>query len=344
MLFLSIQAAEPERQERVRVIRPPSPPNLTLKAQDKLLSEVTPLVLRHFGLHNESFEKLAREKDRRISLSLEDASLWQALDVLCGHLGLRASDFNTVGLPLCGGVVTVTYSRSDRFVDAGEIRVSAELSAAWDGKNPSFLGLTVFTPPGHVPAYVRIDDLRISGEKGREISFATHYAASPSGVQLYAGNIGKYYCWTGKADVRDLGSLLSLTGKAVVVYPKDVEAAEVRLDHESLPKTLVMGGTPLSLLWESLREDIPGRHLTIRWDRSAAKKLGLFQVAHLKGDQLVLFDGFVTRDSTDRHQQFSIPEKDAKGVTVRILRYSGEDPVTLPFAIERLPVVKPQGK
>jgi hypothetical protein len=207
---------EIRRRERVRAVRP-VPPRLTLRLADEPLLSALGKVFPPLGHKvKDSPTGVDRVKDRRVSLDLQEAGLWEAVRAV------EASAKVSIEFGSWGVEAQAAGSESPPAVaDAGGVRLSLHLS-----KRPAEveMRLVACLPAGSAPLGWSVEDLKVVDEEGRALD------TRPDPIlqarlgpplrkrmdELVSGEVWRAWIKGGAPQS------IRLQGKFVTSYPRDV--------------------------------------------------------------------------------------------------------------------------
>jgi hypothetical protein len=337
--------AEIARRGRVRSFRPPSI-RLTLKVEDEPFYTAARKVFEPFGLTR--FNLQDDLKDRRVTLALESATLWEAYESFCRAGGARIPTriFHR-SVPI--GRLDFQDEADDRSpvfrADSGDVRIVAELDRARKaegGTATNWIFLHGWHPPGHWANPIGVEGLRLTDELGRVIACSSSTGTTERAEGLLTRS-GIFNTRIPSESLRQAASL-QLRGTLVLSYPQDVDRTEIALAGLDLPRTLRFG--------ESRFKITQARYNGAEWSFAFDVSCGpngltlLTQLEDREGRWITdaLHDRTGPRSVGGGSYNRRVPEGrvPARLVVCRIL---GEDQVRIPFAFSGLPVppLTPEG-
>jgi hypothetical protein len=232
---------EISRRERVRSVRP-IPPRLTLRLADEPLPSALGKVFPPLG-HKvmDSPTGFDRVKNRRVSLDLKDAGLWEAVRAVETSAKIRI-EFTSWGVealnPGSEGPTPV--------VDAGGVRLSLHLS-----KRPTEIEvrLVAFLPSGSAPLGWSVEELKLVDEEGRTPDtrpdpFPRVRLGAPLRKrmdELVSGEVWRAWIKGGAPQS------IRLQGKFVTSYPRDVVKHAFEMNGEDPKVVRVIDGIQCTL-------------------------------------------------------------------------------------------------
>ena len=342
--------AEIDRRGRVSFVRPQ--PRLNVKLQDVNVREAARRVLEPYGLRGD-FGLGGRK--RPVSLSLENAALWEALEALAAaarYSIIQGAHFRTEFWP------APTFVSGHRVFDSGDVRIVAEPNGGYGGL---YLDVTLVLPPGSLPTSCWIEathildggrvlkaGLELLREKdaARRIDRSEWKRGRCSRLRL----LGRQFVGRGK-EARAAGSTskedlvgvshVSFIGKLVMLYPHDLQRTRVDVAEVTGTVEAVVDGVRLSLRRFLGRKMIDYElSVEVLQERAGPRRL-LAWVEDSRGTWLrdVHHPGGILRKRGDGGK-ISWKTNYLKGpaTTLVVARYVGEDRVEIPFRIADLPV------
>ena len=334
--------AEIERRDRILAVRP-APGRLSLELRDVPLAEAIQRVFTPFGLRTKLSPKGGLPK-AQITLTLKDATLWQALDAVTAEGQMEIDDdpgplsVNAIYARPWTFAPARNRHRRFRWADAGEARVFGS-AHGYVGNNDVGFEADVALPPGHVARRVQIEDARLKDDTGRDLGAPmeekSSFASAPRHV---TGNVVWWDLWRRGQPLtaKDLGEAktFDLEGTLVVVYPKDLERAEVDFPDPSKPVHLKLPGISLT---SSLKDPDKERYMAeLEWSIDNEKEGDAFWIWMTDAGGRMLSDTpriqFGPTGSMGGHVH--VHGKIARAVLVRVW---GEDVVKTPFVIKGIP-------
>jgi len=248
-----------ERRERVQVLRPHTR-TVSLKVKNAPLGEVIRKVLEPLGVDRSKLADSEKLRDRKISLSLDKASIWQAHDALYEELKKLPEAFlkkhaNWWFVKDRGE--KLGYSG---FFDLGDMRIITKPHRFSD-KGGEFVAIRVqlLMPPGTLPSDVELRNIRVISNRGRPIRFRvrTHTVWDWTVRQ-------KERSWLCPCDVEiktdDLTEVTSveIKGNLAVSYPRDLERISFNVKDMKRSIAQKLGGVKFTLGWSNSRFDAGG--------------------------------------------------------------------------------------
>jgi hypothetical protein len=330
------------RQERLDALRKSHKP-LTLELKDEPFAEALRKVLGHFGMTSIQHDKAL--EDRRVSLRLEAATLWQAFDAFCA-----ASK---------SGLRQVTYAQAWRLVDesargqrvsthdVGDVRLFGAPDGAQktgDGPWENVVSIRALLPPGAFlsgskPDRVQVMDARDSPIKvrGEDVDHSPdRTAGSPTETLL----------WSGFFDPKNLpeAGTLRIRGLLRLRLPRDLERHAVDLQAGALPAVREIAGARLTLTGAAIDDKDDWRmNLQAKAGRDALKLFLWTEDAEGRW----LFDtssvSLGAGASTGLGCSRSVP-KDARPARLVLNRLVSEDEYEIPFDLRNVPLPDPPPK
>jgi len=237
------------RRERVRCLRP-DPIRVTLTANEMPLKEVLDKVFPRFG--PKPFDPSFHDPDlvnRRVTLDLKDATLWEAVDAVNAAAGVEVDVFDSRGVRIW----KPGREERPRFaMNVGDARVTLHVDKPQDDKGDRDIPfwVSVALPVGSCPVSWGIDECKLSDENRREIpvqadpfrgkaarsALLNRRADLPMSGQVWQGSVRSH-------DLRDARTA-RFQGKVLIRYPHDVERHEFDVrDFREPVRKVVQGAT-----------------------------------------------------------------------------------------------------
>lgn len=332
------------RQERVRRVRR-EPRRQTLSLQDVPVVEAVQKVFAGFDAKVE-FENSGELPRKRISLSLKDADWWEAIDAVTDTAGVEPlespshlSSYSIYGsdskMALAGGRL-----KRYRWATVGGLRIYAR---PMHSRGPDEVGVEaeVAFPPGLLAFPVRLEELTLETDGGRRLSFEEGpvFGASRSrkGFVTYVDVFRTQSPFSREA-LKGTHSL-TLRGKLVVAFPRDVEIVKMDMKDVLTETHLSVGSLEVNVHIRADRD--PFLMAGVRWKDSAPDPKAKLRV-WLEDDQDNLVEDLPWDSETPGTSSGSIGgnvipslARPLKAVAARLI---GTDPWVLPFAIPDIPV------
>lgn len=252
-----------ERRKRVRAFRPQRP-GLTVDLQDVPFPEAVRKIFFPFGVTKIKWDfDLDR---RRVSVRLEEASLWEAYKAFCA--AARARPKQLAGLPMWYFKDEEEFwlSPARAHSDVGNVRFTAGGGAfmrSGDGQWQSIITLQALLPPRAHASSWKMTEMQILDQKGRRIE--ARMESLPEGWQqrrlLRPSLLTPVKLWRAIVHPERLLGVTSLRLKGVLTlrYPRQLEAVQVELirllGEGKLPVTIGAGGAGVEIITEPHIDD-----------------------------------------------------------------------------------------
>lgn len=319
---------ELDRRARVRAVRP-EPVRLTLDLKDEPVESAVRQVFEPFGIE----AKTTRFKDVRVTLSLKNATLWQAFDAFCAAAETRTH------VSYFEGYRRWTFEPDERNVrppavhDAGDIRVALTPGPLVpDRTEHRGWRVTALLPHGTLPIGARLEKVRAFDASDREAACKT--GLGPGGVlPSFCRRPGRVSSiWVEDLVAPDAARL---EGTLLLVFAHDVERLEFAL-KDGVTKTL--GETKVTLEDVIVEEGRLDANLEfegasgqderfVAWiEDSEGRRLG-------DASFVLVPRGAKWNESESACIEFDAKARAAKLVVARLI---GADEVRVPFAIKEM--------
>ena len=216
---------EIRRRIRVRAVRP-DPFRLTLRLNGTPVPAAVEACLSPFGFAPAQYSSLEKPLEtRRITIELENATLWHTVDVLSAAAGIEI-DTGSSG-------VRVNRRRNPErppTVDVGDVRLQLHVSPpSPEGGPPKEVEVRVIAklPPGSMPSEWGVEEVAVADQDGRPIGVTPDRFSAMHrhpAIRTRPGVPSTGQPWLGTVSSADLRRSRSIgfRGRLVLKYPRDV--------------------------------------------------------------------------------------------------------------------------
>ena len=277
---------EIQRLDRVKSFRPS--PRLTLEIHDMPITKAMESVFQPFGIHSKLREFPRSIEDRKVSLTLQEATLWEALDVFCSSANVQLGP-SPHELTRRGGFSwTFLGGRSGgwRWVfDHGDVRILVTETVDGTGgvrHGEIMLDLYILLPPGSRVLSAELKDPVIfDGDKTKRVAvvkdpFSTQRRSRRFAMPPGRAVVGKLRATRIARKELEGIKKLRITGKVSLTFPRDVRRFTFSIRDMKEPVTKQVNESKVTLKSAKYTKD----GWVLKWDYPQNRGLGSKRTYH----------------------------------------------------------------